>query len=299
LKRDVRVILVIAVGLSLGGCGASGAVSPPAGDRTERSQPVAELARQLGFGRMAGRIAAAARPTITIARRLAVGTMLEPGASRLGGSPDLPLAARWPRCHGRPMAFVGQIRSQDLPATGSELHGAGLLLFFADVVEDGDGSGSWTRAGDCVVVIRAPAGALVRRVSAPHENPRLVLRQATVTFAIRPSLPDRTDDRGRLAAPLSDVRLETPERQVSWSALRLSLIGAARPAHRLLGYVTNPGRGGGSCGIAHTRRLLAEFGWDAGIGFTVGEGGRLQFLMAPGDLRRGRFDRVCGRFEGG
>ncbi len=38
-------------------------------------------------------------------------------------------------------------------------------------------------------------------------------------------------------------------------------------------------------------------GPDLGIGFEVADGGRLQVVIDPADLRRGRFDRVCGIFD--
>jgi hypothetical protein len=38
-------------------------------------------------------------------------------------------------------------------------------------------------------------------------------------------------------------------------------------------------------------------GWDEPAGFEVADVGRLQVAIAPRDLRRGRFGRVCGVFD--
>jgi hypothetical protein len=45
-------------------------------------------------------------------------------------------------------------------------------------------------------------------------------------------------------------------------------------------------------------RHLITFGVDFGIGFEVADGGRLQVQISPADLAAGRFDRVCGIFDG-
>lgn len=67
------------------------------------------------------------------------------GASRFGGWPDLPAGTEWPRWHGRPMAFVGQI---DLAAAhaaqpGLRLPASGRLSFFVGCTAD-----TYRREGD-------------------------------------------------------------------------------------------------------------------------------------------------------
>ena len=71
--------------------------------------------------------------------------------------------------------------------------------------------------------------------------------------------------------------------------------------HRLLGYGDAP-NGGNACSGRMERskqpwRHLFSFGWDEALGFMVADAGSLQLLIAPQDLRRGRFDRVCGDFD--
>jgi uncharacterized protein YwqG len=60
----------------------------------------------------------------------------EVGASRLGGEPDLPAAATWPKQGGKPMSFIGQFRLDEIASLGaSVLPKKGLLSFF---VAEGD-----------------------------------------------------------------------------------------------------------------------------------------------------------------
>jgi uncharacterized protein YwqG len=55
-----------------------------------------------------------------------------PGASRLGGVPDLPPGATWPERDGVPMEFIAQVRLADVAAAGADerLPAQGSLLFF-------------------------------------------------------------------------------------------------------------------------------------------------------------------------
>ena len=113
--------------------------------------------------------------------------------------------------------------------------------------------------------------------------------------------PDTDVSLNRLAAPLSDIQLCGREAE-RWWGLEQAL--HRRPTllqHRLLGHVRSP-NGASSCWERTQRRLgawrhLFTIGLDYRIGFEVADGGRLQIAIPPGDLRSGRFDRVCGIFD--
>jgi hypothetical protein len=49
--------------------------------------------------------------------------------------------------------------------------------------------------------------------------------------------------------------------------------------------------------VKGTWRHLFSVGYDPGMGWEVADGGVLQTLISPADLRAGRFDRVCGTFD--
>ena len=86
-----------------------------------------------------------------------------------------------------------------------------------------------------------------------------------------------------------------------WFELRYVLLGKPRLEHLLLGYSNAP-NGGDDCSeraerARDTWRHLFTIGPDDDLGFNVADAGALQILIAPADLRAGRFDRVCGVFD--
>jgi len=57
-----------------------------------------------------------------------------PGASKIGGEPDLPAGFEWPTSEGRAFTFLAQFRCESLPvgAIDSDLPRFGMLYFFVD-----------------------------------------------------------------------------------------------------------------------------------------------------------------------
>jgi hypothetical protein len=185
------------------------------------------------------------------------------GTSRLGGPPDLPSGARWPTCGGRRQSFLAQLRVRDLPAAARPLRRVGGRLWVFTDVEFEPGEtvfGLW--AGRCTRVIHAATGARLRRTRRPPGTMRL--RPASLRFRTGTGVPEAE--------------------------------------HRLLGELETPNGGAGRC-LERTRRRtgawrhLLTIGSDTAVGFEVADAGRLQVVIAPADLRRGRFDRVCGIFD--
>jgi hypothetical protein len=256
-----------------------------------------------GFGHVADRVVASARPTVLVLRKLLRRAPGELGTSRLGGNPDLPVGTPWPYCRGKRMTFLGQLRLSDLPPEAAELgrHG-GLLLVFMEVrfeFPSSTRSGLW--GGRCTAVVHAPTGTSLARVRPPRRAAVMRLRPARLRYAVRPDVPDVAMDFQSLAAPLSDVLLIGSEVDHWWD-LRESLHRRnGLLSHRLLGYVDTP-NGAGSCWRRTERpidrwRHLITIGLDFGVGFEVADGGRLQVEISPADLAAGRFDRVCGIFD--
>ncbi len=264
---------------------------------------VGAAASAAGFGHIADRVAASARPTVLVLRKLLRRAPRELGTSRLGGNPDLPVGTPWPHCRRKRMTFLGQLRLSDLPPEAAELgsHG-GLLLVFMEVRFEFP---SFTRhglwGGRCTTVIHAPAGTPLARVRPPRRAAVMRLRPAQLRYAVRPDIPDVAMDYQSLAAPLGDVLLVDSEVDRWWD-LRESLHRRkGLLSHRLLGYPDTP-NGGGNCWRRTERpvdawRHLITIGLDFGVGFEVADGGRLQVEISPADLAAGRFDRVCGIFD--
>jgi len=97
-----------------------------------------ELKRRLNDAGLAGiaeRILQLARPCYRISRALLPENQISIGASKFGGSPDVPTGFTWPATPDarkpEPMEFVGQIRLSDLPTPIPEpAPQNGLLSFF-------------------------------------------------------------------------------------------------------------------------------------------------------------------------
>jgi hypothetical protein len=117
-------------------------------------------------------------------------------------------------------------------------------------------------------------------------------------FVAKPDVPDLAFVEDTLMAPLQDVKVPEWER---WYEMRHVLLGKPRLEHQILGYMRAP-NGGNDCSLRAERgqdtwRHLFTIGPDDHLGFNVADAGALQVLIAPADLRAGRFDRVCGVFD--
>ena len=106
-----------------------------------------------------------ARPCIRARTRKVEMASVAPGASRIGGLPDLPKGVRWPERRGSPMAFIAQI---DLVATAALdpeglLPKSGTLYFFYDASNQPWGFRPSDRDGWSVLHHVGSASELVRR----------------------------------------------------------------------------------------------------------------------------------------
>jgi hypothetical protein len=262
------------------------AASPQAA-AAARSTDVRKEATKAGFGKIAGRPEKASRPTAIVESG---GT----GASRLGGDPALPRDVEWPRCKGKPQTFLASIRLAEVPVEELSRHG-GTLLFFTHVeFEEGETEyGLW--AGECTTVLHVPDGTPTR---AAHVTVGAMALKATpVRFTARPDIPGLADG-DHLFPPLQSVKVADWER---YYKLQERLRGQPDDWHRMLGYHDQP-NGGDVCSARAERtrspwRHLMTFDYDEDLGFMVADGGRLQVLISPADLRDGRFSRACGVFD--
>lgn len=263
---------------------------------TSSAKDVRTAARAAGFGDIADRLARAARGTAMVELGGGERAPSTPGTSRFGGDPDLPTDAKWPQCSGKPQTFVAQVRLRDLPAEAKELRRlGGTLLFFTQVeLEPGETEwGLW--GGDCSAVIHARPRTKLRRVHRPAEG-TLDITSARMRFTGRYDVPEVAGD--KLLPPLQDVAMPDWER---WSEFRDGLLARIYPGHKLLGYHVEP-NGGNECSARAERpkrtwRHLFTIDSDENLGFNVADAGRVQLLISPEDLARGRFDRVCGVFD--
>lgn len=218
-----------------------------------------------------------ARPALTFQSEAAKDEDLGRGASKLGGWPDLPAGAAWPRVEGTAFAFLAQFDLGALarsPVT-RELP-AGLLSVFYDTRSD-----SWEGGG---LVVHTPPGVTLRRLQPPDEL-------ATGAHG--------EDCRYKPAALAFTETLTLPVSGSPWykhggpfvNAQGISELATERPGlgHRLLGYA-NPLQGDVHQKLS-VRHLLTIDSDDA-PGWMWGDTGLLYFMIDEDDLRNGRFDRV-------
>jgi uncharacterized protein YwqG len=211
------------------------------------TESVAEVVAELGLDEHAGAVLSALVPGIrlrTIPRGSSGGV-----TSRLGGLPDLPSVAVWPRGRRGSLTFLGQIRLDDLvglPAAG-DLPPRGLLSFFWDELTtdstDGGTDGGTDGAASRVLFHRRVAGlapqdppADLAALSGPHDRrwrrfpERGLLPMPTLTLPEDFRLPD---DDWRAATDVA-ATLGTGHR----------LLGEPYPAQAALaGSVPDDGRG--------------------------------------------------------
>ncbi len=100
---------------------------------TRSVEEVIELVGELGPERVREQLKALVRPAVAFDTVRIEGAP-QIGASRLGGLPDLPDGAEWPRWKKGPLSFIAQIRLSEVAPHDSErlLPDSGMLYFFYD-----------------------------------------------------------------------------------------------------------------------------------------------------------------------
>lgn len=206
---------------------------------------------------------------------------IEVGASKLGGSPDLPADTPWPTDAERPMVFVGQINFAEVAGLVEDrglLPPAGVLSLF--VVSDDIGPSNRFH----VHFTEAPVA--LSRAKPPAE---LADGERFEPVALRPehelSLPPPQ------SAVLGGLGLSASE-----TAAYESIVESDdEPTHRVLGYPSLPDQ-------AHYRDsddrcLLLQVDSDDTTGMIWGDLGRLFLWIDRDDLTARRFDRATLEFE--
>lgn len=160
-------------------------------DDTAASEEFESELVAVGLGAFAAELAALRQPSVRLHAVRAVDQVIEPGASKLGGQPDLPRETRWPTFRSRPLAFVAQVNLAEVSGLegAALLPDAGLLSFFYEAADqnvwgfDPADRGGWavvfTPPGNPTQRAQHPAGV------APQDRYRAARLQPTseVTYA--------------------------------------------------------------------------------------------------------------------
>ena len=248
------------------------------------------------------------RPALALTTRRVTDSNLPIGASRIGGSPDLPTDFVWPTYEdGRPLTFLAQLNLAEVAAAGSPiptLPGSGQLLLFSawGWVQPDDSSphvpdeshihgpqAGWTR------VSYLPDVGLSRR-KAPGGTPRF--KPATIAFASRLSLPGTTEELDLLELGWAEATVETYlELTANFNSAREWMLSRRQhrtpPRHQLGGYPRFE-QGYPSVLQGSGLRMLLQLGADPLTNMAWGDGGDLIFYCDETQLLAGRIERLWG-----
>lgn len=171
------------------------------------------------------------QPAIRLTAHAVAQDAIAVGASELGGQPDLPPNTPWPAKQGAPLAFVAQIRLEEVAPydTAHALPPKGLLSFFYDAAQETYGGSPADRDGFHVFYFSEAAN--VWRASFPAALPAGArFTPCAVTFATEVTLPETP------TVALPNIAW-TPDQQKSYEAVLADLPGGApAPQNQLLGY---------------------------------------------------------------
>jgi uncharacterized protein YwqG len=259
-------------------------------------------------------LAALAATSHRIAARRSPLIDLPLGASRFGGSPDVPEEFTWPVHRGRPLTFLAQFDLAEMAAP--MLPAAGWLLFFYDVAEQPLGYDPIHAGGGRVIYLDVERDRLGRIAHPDVASAGGPFEPCALSFGTAPGLVDPFD---RL---LEANGLEIDEQHLDGyraAAAALSGIGRLEPHHRLLGHpellqgdmrgqcqlVSNGIYCGDPSGYQgeHAKALLADAAsqWqlllqldtdEAGPDFLWGDFGRIYYWIRRTDLEARAFDKA-------
>jgi uncharacterized protein YwqG len=271
------------------------------------------LAEEVGLGARIDDVLAHARRSVRLTR----GDFT--GGSRVGGAPDLPPGFEWPKREEEELAFIAQIRLDELAAADDSLPlpARGLLLFFFDL----DRRPAGLRPDDLgsIRVVHVDADPVDLEVAGPD---RVELVELPLRFSTEVTLPGETaglpaslaldivelDAWQRLRERLAALQgVEVEDRAVDWHALH-RLLGHPDTTHEGMaldaqlvynGVDLNTGdryfdpRVGTLESGADDWRLLLQLSSDDELGLALGYPvGRLFVWIREEDLKHGRFGDV-------
>jgi uncharacterized protein YwqG len=297
----------------------TGTIAPPSPGRGPASPPHAAVVALL---RAAGVPAPLDAMAVERARPAAllipgsIGAGIEATASRLGGQPAVPPGFVWPRHRDAPLAFLAQLRLDEVPAAvrlDLGLPATGLMAFFYEAKDQPWGFDPVDR-GAAVVLCFAELAELARRPPPAELNRALVFTERALALREELSLPAPgtpvyQDFLGGAAEDDQEAYILAFEGQTEpdrATALRHQLGGFAAPIQGPMEVeCALVSAGVSSDGIdeldeatlerleaeAPRWRLLLQLESDDGLG-PWGSLGRLYFWVRDDDLRAGALDRV-------
>lgn len=259
----------------------------PAESYAQKREEAIELIRAHAPARLQESLIELLRPAIALSATRAEDSQIPIGASKFGGSPDVPLHFLWPTWNEKPLGFLAQINLEEVAPFDLDalLPKRGLLSFFADLDEQSSAFDHVTPDGGWYVSLFEQAD--LHRTHVPKMQTLCVVRSATMAVSAKFTAPYRinaTFSSGEIDNwfEMGDVlRGRTPQHQI---------FGHPYPIQDNLEYVAAQvtKRGELSDWI-----LLLQLDCDEdGLDFVWNDGGTFYFMIHKEDLANANFQSV-------
>lgn len=247
------------------------------------------LIRKAKLDRHKDAIAGLARPSIRLLTRKGLGAKAERASpqSRFGGVPDLPPTTKWPRRGEWSLAFIAQLRCDELALYDADarLPSSGTLSFFLVGTPDSD------EYGDHAVVFHFDAKTLSALVPTPppEGDERAFDPKHACVVSFRAELSPALEEGPALAALRKKMTDE--EHQAYWDEVRIGFAGDG-PHHRLLGYPDM------NSNYAQKKdELLLQIDSDDEAEWNFGDAQAMRIYISPASLAAKDFRRVRATSE--
>lgn len=232
-----------------------------------------------------------------------LGLAVTPGASYVGGLPELPPDYVWPSVDCKPLQFLAQINCSEIATYRDHtlLPPTGMLHFFFE--QDGTESH----------VTMTPGGVSLKQATAPAGTPSgFVLPQFPVEFIPCTTIP-HSDSNQFASLDLNEADSEAVLN--AYGSLVENFRREEHALHQIGGYPeavqgdvftecemiarkhiasTDQKLWKQAAAAADNWRLLLQFDTDGDLKVMWGDAGTIYFCIREGDLRAGRFDHACG-----
>jgi len=259
---------------------------------------------EIGLGQYIDKLVPLLKPSIGIVTHPVDEMTIPTGASKFGGSPDLPPSQEWPELYGYPLDFIAQIDLADVTTYNIEHHlpSSGILFFFHNESRLMANKNLWAKSKGTVLYYAGELAGLERRNAPQHQ----FYTACTLSFVQDATLPvysDLIDDRiiEDMPKPQQDAYIAF-HKNISMVSYKSS------KANRMLGY---PDHVQGSplaeakdiaAHETHYFKALSEINreWllllqidsDENANMFFGDYGTLYFCILEEDLQLHRFDRT-------
>jgi uncharacterized protein YwqG len=276
-----------------------------AGHMVEMMNSLALMKRlaELGLEQYSSTLVPLLKPGIGIVTHPADETTIPVGASKFGGSPDLPRHEKWPELYGHSLDFIAQINLADVRAydINHQLTSSGTLFFFHNESRLMAIENVWAKSRGTILYYEGDISALERRQAPQHEY----YAACTLSFIQDVNLPEYMD---LVSSGIIKGMPDQHRDAYTGLAENISVVSyKASKANRMFGY---PNHVQGSPfseaeGIANNEThfkelslinrewvLLLQVDSDSNANMFWGDYGTLYFCILKEDLQQNRFNKV-------